>query len=289
MTTEQWADRINAARHKSIESILAVGRMLIDAKTELGHGNFHRLFRGQPNAVTDPVPMDVRMGEYYMAVAERFGSINTKLVSFLPTSVSILYVLSQLDSDVLESLIDAGLLHPGLTRKQARALVRPVGTTEPPWSWEAAEQRVRHAINAEIVRMPSEARKRLPDLLRHLTAEFEQRCDAVHQAAVAVALYQLAIHDAEPGGFRILADDATAALYPGWPLVLGGVKSTHASWYKDLTTKKPGVTPLTRQQVERRLQDQQNCLVRTKRTAQTDFAVECAIQGLGRHAGAHDV
>jgi hypothetical protein len=282
MTTEQWADRINAARHKSIESTFAVGRMLIDAKKELGHGNFHRLFRGQPNAVENPVPMDVRMGEYYMAVAERFGTIKTKLVSFLPTSVSILYVLSELDSDVMETLINTGTVHPGLTRIQARALVRPVGTTETPWYWEGAEYHLRHTVNNAIQNMSGEERASFAALMRGLADEVEQSLDTTYQADVEAALDSLAIHDAEPGGYLVLEDESAARCHPGGPTVVMGVPSTYAPWYKDITTKKDGVTPLTRKQVEDRLFDMRAGRLPTKKTMRTFHSVAWAIKGAAR-------
>ncbi|MDA2912087.1 DUF3102 domain-containing protein, partial [Nitrospiraceae bacterium AH_259_D15_M11_P09] len=77
------------------------------------------------------------------------------------------------------------------------------------------------------------------------TGEAEQIADAW------AAQDQLEIMDAERGGYKVFTEVSGQG---STPEVLG-FKSTAPNWYKDITRKKDGVTPLRRAQVDGALQD----------------------------------
>ncbi|TSA51336.1 MAG: hypothetical protein D4R44_08095 [Actinobacteria bacterium] len=72
------------------------------------------------------------------------------------------------------------------------------------------------------------------------------------------AKQQLEVRDAEPGGYRLFETEEQASTHSGGPDVIGGVKSTYPDWYKQLTTKREGYSPLTRKQVEKALDHMAN-------------------------------
>jgi hypothetical protein len=277
---QQWAMAINAARVKSVDAILDVGRLLLLAKDELEHGNFLRLFKDHPQAVRIPIAMTPRMAQIYMTVAKRFGSMEAKCISHLPPCVGTLYELSQIEPDLLEAVIADSRVHPGLHRYQARVLSRS-GVCEGSRRFEIAK--FREVLIKVWNQAPTEVQPELLQQLKSLERELDHLFDPDFQHDVDAAVVQLAVYDAERGGYRIFEDEASSASHPGSPYVLGGVKSTAPDWYKFLTTGKPGVSPLTRKQIDNCLGEMQRHHLPTKRTARAYEAVALAIQG-ARHS-----
>jgi hypothetical protein len=146
-------------------------------------------------------------------------------------------------------------------------------------SLESIEQDLRKTINSFIVEAPPGSQHRVAELLRLLAEELEDARRPELRDAVAIALDELSIRDAEPGALRIFEDEAQASTHPGSPTVIASCKSTHRQWYRGLTMPKPGVTPLRRKQVDARLDD----IDRGKLpTARTHTAVMWAIKSLGQ-------
>ena len=174
---EEWANIITAARDRSVEAIMEIGRLLRLAKETLGHGQFLRIFVGHRNPVNAPVPFTERTAQLYMRIAAHPVLSNPKFISYFSPCVGTLYELSHIRPDLLQAFIADGAVHPWLHRYQSTA----------------------------------------PD------------------------------------------------------------------WYKLLTTRKPGVTPLTRTQIDNCLSEMQRRHLPTKRTARAYEAVALAIQG-ARHS-----
>lgn len=204
---QQWAMAINTARDKSVNAILEVGRLLVLAKDELPHGHFLRLFKGQPEAVRDPIPMTPRMAQLYIAVAKRFGPMEAKCISHLPPCVGTLYELSHIKPDLLEALIANGGVHPGLHRYQARVLSRSA-VCEGPRRFEIAK------FPAALIKVwnetPTDAQPELLQQLKSLGRELDHLFDPDFRQDVDAAVVQLAIYDAEPGGYRFFEDEASS-------------------------------------------------------------------------------
>lgn len=153
-------------------------------------------------------------------------------------------------------------------------------TTPVPWSPDLAKERLRLAISNEIEW--SGSNRLVIELVGHLLDELKEADNQELRDAVSIARDELDLHDFEPGGYRLFENEQQAATHPGAPAVFGGVKSTCPQFYKDLTTKKKGITPLTRKQFEARSTDIYMGKPPTKRTARTHFAVLQAIKDLPR-------
>ena len=54
-TVQKWADRINGRLGQAVSAIIAVGLALHQAKRELPHGEWARLFQGQKDAISKPI------------------------------------------------------------------------------------------------------------------------------------------------------------------------------------------------------------------------------------------
>jgi hypothetical protein len=272
-TVGSWAARIKAEVGKTVNSVLAIGRLLIAAKTALDHGMFEVMFFD--------LPFDLRMGEMYMRIATNEVLANAKHVSLFPSAVSTLYQLSRIPLDDLEAAILDGRIHPRLQRDDVHTLFTPLPAMIE-WSLDVAEERLTQAINREIDGATPAAAHQVIDLLRRLTDKLEHTASPEIQDAVTNAREDLERHDAEPGGCRFYESDREAALHPGAPAVIGGVKSTHAEWYRQLTTGEDGVTSLRREEVDRRLSDIEALRLPTKQTMRTYEAVWWAL-GLYRY------
>ncbi len=150
------------------------------------------------------------------------------------------------------------------------------------WSLESVEQDLRKAINNLISNAPHGSQHEIAALLRRVADELEQAADPELREAVAIARDELDVHDAEPGGFRILENEAEASMHPGAAVVIASCRSTNPLWYRHLTTAQPGVTALRCRQVLARLADIEAGKLPTKRTAHTHFSVVWAIRDLPR-------
>jgi hypothetical protein len=122
-SAEIWAERILAEYRKSVEAIIAVGRLLIEAKLDCEHGEYLRIFSDSPNPVPKCLPFGQRSGQYLSAIARSGLITNTKHASHLPTSWMTLYELSRLpESDFIEA-IECGRITPEITRNDVRKLI----------------------------------------------------------------------------------------------------------------------------------------------------------------------
>jgi hypothetical protein len=114
-----WADRINTAWQQSVTGILEVGRLLIDAKAELGYGDFGAMFEA------GEVKFSIRTAEYLMDIGRDERLNNPKYISHLPPHWATLKELTKVTGDVFEAAVDDKLIHPGMSCADAKKLQRP--------------------------------------------------------------------------------------------------------------------------------------------------------------------
>jgi hypothetical protein len=123
-TRAQWADRIKTAHMESVEAILNLGRLLIEAKDDLEYGDF-----------TPPIKRETPHSAY--ALAQRLVAIagrsaadrdnQAQQISLLPSSWSTLYELTRLPDADLERAFTEGRIHPDMQRADVQKLLpKPV-------------------------------------------------------------------------------------------------------------------------------------------------------------------
>jgi N6-adenosine-specific RNA methylase IME4 len=107
--------------NRSFEDFLVIGRLLADAKAEIGHGGF-----GDWVAVN--LPFGARTASTLMAVAARYdalnGALKSETVADLPREYSTLSHILKLDAPVIAAKVDAGEITPEMSRADAQRLVR---------------------------------------------------------------------------------------------------------------------------------------------------------------------
>lgn len=122
MTAERWAGRITTQLGKSVEAIIEVGRLLVQAKAALDHGEWGRMFADRL------VPFNQRSAERLMAIARNKQLSNSTNLSNLPPAVDTLYELSRVEPNQLKAAFKDGKITPAMSRKEVTALLPPAPT-----------------------------------------------------------------------------------------------------------------------------------------------------------------
>ena len=155
-TASEYADLINSEWRKSVEGIIGAGRWLIQAKAELGHGEFGGLF--ELLAFTDST------GRRLMAIAQSERLNRAHVHGLLPASWGTLYELARLDEDqwaVVEPHISPELERGQIkkllavkrrTELEAQGVPEFTGTysillVDPPWQYDFAQSQTRAIEN----------------------------------------------------------------------------------------------------------------------------------------------
>jgi Protein of unknown function (DUF3102) len=112
-TRKQWAAEINAlhtqTERKAVAGIINEGRMLIAAKKALDHGEFEKMIERE-------LPYGASMAQFYMKIARDPRFRKAKHVRLLPAAVGVLVELSRLTDQEFKAALEAGKLHPKMTR-----------------------------------------------------------------------------------------------------------------------------------------------------------------------------
>jgi N6-adenosine-specific RNA methylase IME4 len=113
----QWAEKISARWHKTRQGAIEVGRLLIEAKAQLGHGSFTAMIEAD-------LPFGARTAQNLMKIAGDPRITNAKFTSLLPASWATLHEISQLDDSEFEAGINSGLIRPDMKQGEIRAANR---------------------------------------------------------------------------------------------------------------------------------------------------------------------
>jgi hypothetical protein len=111
LASQRFAGKIRDAWRKSVESILVTGKLLLEAKESLPHGEFQHL----------DLPFGSRTKQMLMRIAEHPVLSNPKFISHLPPSWSALHFLATIPEQALEGQIEEGSVTPDTTCAEAKA------------------------------------------------------------------------------------------------------------------------------------------------------------------------
>lgn len=115
LSAEDWAERIRARWQDSVEAIIDVGRLLMQAKEDLSHGEFIPMCR-------DKLPFGENTALRLMRIAGNPFISNAAHVQHLPASWGTLYELTKLDEETFLSALSDGLINPETQRKDVAKL-----------------------------------------------------------------------------------------------------------------------------------------------------------------------
>jgi len=136
--TNHWVEEIRRLWAQGATNTLALARIVCQARMTFAYGEWSRLW-SQPGLM----PFSKRKAEVLVAISRGIGLVDAKTFAHLPRGWSILYYLAQLGQAVVEQLVSAGTIHPGLTLQEARALVASHQGQEPPGPQDKLRQKLR--------------------------------------------------------------------------------------------------------------------------------------------------
>jgi hypothetical protein len=109
-----YADRITTTWRKAVGSIVETGKLLIEAKDAVEHGDWLK--------VIEELPFGDDAAQQLMAIARHPVVSNTEHVRFLPASWGTLYRLTKVPDTVLLAGIKDHTIHAGMQRKDVALL-----------------------------------------------------------------------------------------------------------------------------------------------------------------------
>lgn len=110
-----YVKRIREQWQKSLEAILETGRIIVEAKAALLHGEFDRM-------IDQELPFS-RMTAFRLAtISEDHRLSNVAHAQHLPPHWYTLYELTKVSDEVFESGLKTGLINPDMTRKEVEKL-----------------------------------------------------------------------------------------------------------------------------------------------------------------------
>lgn len=112
---DELAARANAAWRQSVESVIECGRILIEAKRKVGHGNWMKF--------VEKLDFTHRTAERLIEIAKHPVLSNPTHVSNLPRSWGTLHRLTYVEQSDLEALLKDGTVNCETERKDVDALI----------------------------------------------------------------------------------------------------------------------------------------------------------------------
>lgn len=117
-----WAERIRAAWQSSFDGIMECGRLLVEAKEQLDHGQWLQLIDSQ-------LPFKANTAQRLMKISTDERLTNAAHAPFLPRSRETLYELTKLPTEVFEQKIADGTIHPEMQRSDITGVAKKESRT----------------------------------------------------------------------------------------------------------------------------------------------------------------
>ncbi len=123
-TPAAWAKLVRADLQTAVEGVIRAGQHLIEAKEDVGHGNFDAWVESEVKVI------GVRSAERLMQIARHPSLSNPTHVSHLPSAWGTLAELARIPAPALEKKLADGSVFPEMERKDAQKLVRLVNNEQ---------------------------------------------------------------------------------------------------------------------------------------------------------------
>ncbi|WP_372396931.1 DUF3102 domain-containing protein [Azospirillum sp. HJ39] len=122
-TRAEFAADIRREWSNALEATIAVGRRLNEAKAALPHGEYEAM-------VATDLPFSTSTARKLREIAA-FVDEGQVPLDRLPEAMSTLYAIATLPDDTRQQALDAGTIHPAVTRAEVEALKVPAVTPAP--------------------------------------------------------------------------------------------------------------------------------------------------------------
>lgn len=184
------ADKFELTMRKSLAAAIRLGDLLVEAKEQLAHGEFGRLFSDHAAPVDGAMPFSASWARRLMAIAESPVLSKRDHGPVLPADLNAVYQLSRLDDDQLDAAIKAGDIHPRMGRDEVRALLPSNDSEEP--TEEVMVGKLLEPLRMKLATIAAdrpdlfgEVHSRIKAMLRAIKRTLDE--DATGQAAVSKA------------------------------------------------------------------------------------------------------
>lgn len=152
---DTWVGRITERWRDSVGAIMDVGRLLIEAKAALAHGEFEKMIKAR-------LPFKPTTAQRLMVICRDSRLLEPALRQSLPPSWGTLYELTKLTNQEFDAAIEQKIIRPDVERWEIEGLRRatklnPPSAKDKPWSpafpspdprrWSVAQLR----LNARIL------------------------------------------------------------------------------------------------------------------------------------------
>jgi hypothetical protein len=172
------------------EGFIEAGRWLIEAKDRLAHGEFEKMVR-------DDLKISADTSQQLRAIARHPLISNAEHARYLPPAWYTLFLLTKVETKVLEAAIKDGRVNPKMERKEVAALLpaKKSKTTKKsgPTKKEGRSAPKRHYKETEVVAL---ADKGLT--IAEIAAEADLGKRAVRHLVEREQVRREAVEDAEP-------------------------------------------------------------------------------------------
>jgi len=188
---DTYVMQIRAAYARSVESIIAIGRELIEAKSNLRHGEFERMCRTR-------LPFKERSAQMYMKIARHSKLSNPQMWGRLPASIATLDFLAGLDDELLELALGGEGIRPDQSEAEIRlcidqlssrlrASAQPTTPAVPARTGTLLVMPARTAGASDSIKCTADERHRLFDARTTATACMTASHTAASEPSVSVA------------------------------------------------------------------------------------------------------
>jgi hypothetical protein len=120
-TAADFVMRINRQASKAVVEILRTGAILNEAKSQLAHGTFERMFEDHPDRMDQYIRMSARYARTFMKIAASNAIKNNS--EKLAPNVKVLAELSRLPEEEANELISSGAITKATSAKCAKATI----------------------------------------------------------------------------------------------------------------------------------------------------------------------
>jgi hypothetical protein len=176
---QQWANRINEHSQKAVESILAMGRDLIAAKKQLGHGGWQQMFAGHPQVVAKPLRFSPFTAQRLMAIAHHAILPKAAHALLLPPSWTTLYELTKVPDETLRQALSDGRISPEMQRRDVRQLYVVTGKVKTrAHPTVSSVTRLSQTLQREVMTLPVDEAEGLIEQLESLLRALQKRVQA---------------------------------------------------------------------------------------------------------------
>ena len=209
--TNDWrfySDRITAAWQRALASIIETGKLLVEAKSKVDHGDWLKL--------VEELPFSDRTAQRLMEIARHPVLSNPTHASVLPPSWYTLYELSQIDNQVLLARIEDHTINPEMQRKDVKAITGVRSKTSKRRYRNPPDHVTEEDVFGELSNRIISTNRENENLRAHI-AELEAARDTqtaevtIEQRQAEMAALDVETTDAEYVGFDDMGHPITAA------------------------------------------------------------------------------